>query len=78
MGIVVGGPTAAGTIVGRWFDSEYVFVGILALAGGAVLYVIGEIFAAGRNLAWSLMLWGVFAGLVLGLATELLIEAGGG
>jgi hypothetical protein len=29
-----------------------VFVGFLALAAGAILYVIGELFASGRRLSW--------------------------
>lgn len=77
-GLIGGGPTFLGTIVGTWFTSEYVFVGFLALAAGAILYVIGELFAAGRRLSWSLTLWGVLGGFVLGLATDLVIEIAGG
>jgi ZIP family zinc transporter len=77
-GLVGGGPTFLGTIVGTSFSSEYVFVAFLALAAGAILYVIGELFAAGRRLSWTLTLWGVFAGFLLGLATDLVIEAAGG
>jgi hypothetical protein len=36
-----GGPKFLGTIVGTSFSSDYVFVGFLAFAGGAILYVIG-------------------------------------
>jgi ZIP family zinc transporter len=73
-----GGPTFLGTIVGTAFSSEYVFVGFLALAAGAILYVIGELFASGRRLSWILTLWGVLGGFLLGLATDLVIEAAGG
>ena len=77
-GLVGGGPTFFGTIVGTSFSSEYVFVGFLALAAGAILYVIGELFASGRRLSWILTLWGVLGGFLLGLATDLVIEAAGG
>jgi ZIP family zinc transporter len=77
-GLVAGGPTFLGTIVGTSFSSEYVFVGFLALAAGAILYVIGELFASGRRLSWILTLWGVFGGFLLGLATDLIIDAAGG
>ena len=77
-GVVGGGPTFLGTIVGTSFSSEYVFVGFLALAAGAILYVIGELFASGRRLSWTLTLWGVLWGFLLGLATDLVIEAAGG
>jgi ZIP family zinc transporter len=77
-GLVGGGPTFLGTVVGTSFRSEYVFVGFLAVAAGAILYVIGELFAAGRRLSWSVTLWGVFGGFVMGLATDLVIVAAGG
>ncbi|MGA7269973.1 MAG: zinc permease [Acidimicrobiia bacterium] len=77
-GLIGGGPTFLGTIVGTAFSSEYVFVAFLALAAGAILYVIGELFVAGRRLSWVMTLWGVFGGFILALATDLLIEAVGG
>jgi ZIP family zinc transporter len=76
-GVVGGGPTFVGTVIGNAITSTYVFVGCLALAGGAILYVVGELFAAGRRLSWELSLWGVFAGFVIGLATELVVVAAG-
>lgn len=77
-GLVGGGPTFLGTIVGTSFTSEYVFVAFLALAGGAILYVVGELFASGRRLSWSLTLWGILVGILAGFGTELIIEAAGG
>ena len=77
-GVVAGGPTLLGTIVGTSFSSEYVFVAFLALAAGAILYVIGELFASGRRLSWVLTLWGVLGGFILGLATDLVIDAARG
>jgi zinc transporter, ZIP family len=77
-GLIGGGPTFLGTIVGTSFSSTYLFVGCLALAAGALLYVIGEILPVGRRLSWEVTLWGLMAGFFLGLATELVLEAAGG
>jgi ZIP family zinc transporter len=77
-GLIGGGPTLLGTIVGTWFSSTYLFVGCLALAAGALLYVIGEILPVGRRLSWEITLWGLMAGFFLALATELVLEVAGG
>jgi zinc transporter, ZIP family len=76
-GLIGGGPTFLGTIVGTSFSSIYLFVGCLALAAGALLYVIGEILPVGRRLSWEVTLWGLMAGFFLGLATELVLELAG-
>jgi zinc transporter, ZIP family len=77
-GLIGGGPTFLGTIVGTSFSSTYLFVGCLALAAGALLYVIGEVLPVGRRLSWEVTLWGLMAGFFLGLATELVLEVAGG
>ena len=77
-GIAGGGPTFLGTLVGISFTSPYVFVAFLSLAGGAVIYVVGELFAVGRRLSWPVTLWGVLAGFLLGFATEIVLEVAGG
>ena len=76
-GLIAGGPTFLGTVVGTMFTSEVVYVAFLALAAGAILYVLGEMFNAGRRLGWEVTLWGVFAGFAIGLATELVVVAAG-
>ncbi len=77
-GLIGGGPTFLGTVVGISFSSAYLFVGCLALAAGALLYVIGEILPIGRRLSWEITLWGLMTGFFLGLATELVLEVAGG
>jgi zinc transporter, ZIP family len=77
-GLIGGGPTFLGTIVGTSFSSAYLFVGCLALAAGALLYVIGEILPVGRRLSWEVTLWGLMAGFLLALATEFVLEVAGG
>ena len=76
-GIIAGGPTFLGTLVGTSISSTYVFVAFLALAAGAILYVVGELFNAGRRMSWEITLWGVLVGFLVGLATELVLVAAG-
>ncbi len=76
-GLIGGGPTFLGTLIGTAVSSEPLFVAFLAVAGGAILYVIGELLAAGRRMSWETTLWGVLAGFFAGFATELVIVAAG-
>jgi zinc transporter, ZIP family len=78
-GLLAGGPTFLGTIIGTAFTSEYVSVLFLTLAAGAIVYVIAELLNVGRKLGrWDVSLWGVLAGFLVGGATELVIVAAGG
>lgn len=77
-GLIGGGPTFLGTVVGTRFDSAFVFVGCLALAAGAILYVLGELLPVGRRLSWEVTLWGLLAGFLVGVATDLILVAAGG
>jgi len=78
-GLVAGGPTLLGTIVGTAFTSQFVFVAFLTLAAGAIIYVVAELLFTGRRLgAWDVTVWGVLLGFLVGLATELVIVAAGG
>jgi ZIP family zinc transporter len=78
-GLVAGGPTFLGTVVGISFENDYIFVAFLALAGGAIVYVAAELLNTGRRLGrWDVTIWGVLAGILLGAATELVIVAAGG
>jgi ZIP family zinc transporter len=76
-GLVGGGPTFFGTVLGTSVTSRYIFVAFLALAAGAILYVIGELFNAGRRLSWEVSLWGILAGFLLGLATDMILVGAG-
>jgi zinc transporter, ZIP family len=78
VGIIGGGPTFLGTLVGTAFASTvYVSVAFLSLAAGAILYVIGELFSAGRRLSWEITLWGILAGFAFAFGTELILVAAG-
>ncbi|HET9847291.1 MAG TPA: ZIP family metal transporter [Candidatus Dormibacteraeota bacterium] len=73
-GLVGGGPTFLGTVVGYVFTSTYIYVLFLALAAGALLYVINEMFHLGRRLnSPAAMGWGLLLGFLLAYATDLFL-----
>jgi ZIP family zinc transporter len=78
-GLVGGGPTFAGTLVGYQVTSQPLELLFYALAGGAVLYVIGEIWTAMRRYGHrTLGLYLIAGGFLVGVATDLLVSYGGG
>lgn len=78
-GLVGGGPTFVGTIVGYQVHSDALELCFYALAGGAVLYVIGEIWTAMRRHGFrTLGLYMVAAGFLIGVLTDLVVSYGGG
>jgi ZIP family zinc transporter len=73
-GLIGGGPTFIGTVVGYLFVSPYAYVLFLALAAGALLYVINELFALGRRLCKPPALaWGMLLGFLAAFATDLFL-----
>ncbi|MGH2911256.1 MAG: ZIP family metal transporter [Solirubrobacteraceae bacterium] len=77
-GLVGGGPTFLGTLVGYQVDSAPLELLFYALAGGAVLYVIGEIWNGMRRYDHrTLGLYMLSAGFLLGVATDLVVSYGG-
>jgi ZIP family zinc transporter len=78
-GLVGGGPTLLGTIVGYQVTSQPLELMFYALAGGAVLYVIGEIWTGMRRYGHrTLGLYLIAAGFLVGVATDLIVSYGGG
>jgi zinc transporter, ZIP family len=78
LGLIGGGPTVLGTVVGRQFSSEPVSLVFLTLAAGSILYVIIQLVAiALRGGHRPLLYWGVWVGLVAGFATDMVLTAGG-
>jgi len=76
LGLIGGGPTLVGTLIGQSFVNTTVYIGILALAAGSILYVIVQLISAAAKLGKThLFYWGLFIGLLLGYATDFLIEA---
>ena len=79
MGVIGGGPTFVGAMVGYNVTSEPLELLFYALAGGAILFVIGEIWAGVRrqgHAEFGLYLLGV--GFLAGVATDLVVAYGGG
>jgi zinc transporter, ZIP family len=78
-GLVGGGPTFVGTLIGYRVSSQPLEVAFYALAAGAILYVIGQIWgSASRRFSTTFVLTGLVVGFALGLLTDLVIGAGGG
>jgi ZIP family zinc transporter len=76
-GLIGGGPTFVGTLLGSFMSSPLLFVGCLALAAGAIINVVGELIVSGRRASWELTLWGLFVGFLFALATDLILVAAG-
>ena len=77
-GLVGGGPTFVGTIVGYQVHSDPLELCFYALAGGAILYVVGEIWTAMRRYGYRTFgLYCLAAGFLLGVATDLIVTYGG-
>jgi ZIP family zinc transporter len=78
VGLIGGGPNFFGTIIGYQFSSAPVSVLFLALAAGALVFVIGELFSAGRKLNSPLWNgWGIGIGFFAGLLTDFVLVAVG-
>jgi ZIP family zinc transporter len=78
-GIVGGGPTFLGSIVGYQVSSDALELVFYAVAGGAILYVIGEVWQAMRRQGHrELGLWLLSLGFFTGVVTDLVVAYGGG
>jgi ZIP family zinc transporter len=78
MGLIGGGPTFVGTLIGQAWVSETVSVLFLALAAGSILYVIIELLNILRGAGSKAMVtWGVLLGLILGFGTDFILVAAG-
>jgi zinc transporter, ZIP family len=78
LGLVGGGPTFFGTLLGQAWVNESVSVAVLALAAGSILYVVMELLhvsrAFGSKQAATL---GILLGLLLGFGTDFVLVASG-
>jgi ZIP family zinc transporter len=74
LGLIGGGPTFLGTLVGQRFVNTTMSVAFLGVAAGSILYVVIELFAVARKSGLKQVTgWGVFLGVVLGFATDAII-----
>lgn len=78
MGLIGGGPTFLGTVVGYTFVSQPLSILFLAVAAGAILFVIGELYHVARRSGMKYAaMWGLLVGFLLAYATELVLELAG-
>jgi ZIP family zinc transporter len=78
-GLVGGGPTFLGTLVGYQVHSDPLELCFYALAGGAILYVIGEIWGGVRRHGHRTLGLNLLAlGFLVGVATDLVVSYAGG
>jgi zinc transporter, ZIP family len=78
LGLIGGGPTFLGTVVGRSFTSDAVSVLFLSLAAGSILYVVVQLIGVALRAGHKEMLyWGIFLGIMAGFATDFIITAAG-
>ena len=78
MGLIGGGPTFLGTLIGVSWVSEAMSVIFLALAGGSILYVIVELLNVLRGAgSKATVTWGILFGLILGFGTDFILVAAG-
>lgn len=77
-GLIGGGPTFLGTMVGYYFVSTSMSVLFLSLAAGALLYIIGEMFRANwRSSVKFQASWGLLAGFIVAFLTDLVLMIAG-
>ena len=77
-GLIGGGPTFLGTIVGMAFHSTLVFVLFLALAAGSIIYVLSQLIPLIRRAqAQQLVMTGLVVGFTLAYGTDLFLMAAG-
>ncbi|MEV6208422.1 ZIP family metal transporter [Kitasatospora sp. NPDC051914] len=78
LGLIGGGPTFVGTLIGQQVTNETVSVAFLGLAAGSILYVVIELLAVARRAAMKeLTTWMILVGLLLGFATDGVLVAAG-
>jgi len=78
LGLIAGGPTFVGTLVGRSVVNDTVAIAFLGLAAGSVLYVVIELLAVARRAGLKeLTTWCILGGLLLGFITDGVLVAAG-
>ncbi len=79
VGLIGGAPTFLGSMLGYSVTSEPLELVFYAVAGGAILYVIGEIWNGMRRYGHrELGLWLLAIGFFVGVLTDLVVAYGGG
>jgi ZIP family zinc transporter len=78
MGLIGGGPTFVGTVIGQAWVSEALSVAFFAVAAGSILYVVIQLLEVCRRYTMPVVVaWWVLAGIVLGFVTDFVLVAAG-
>ncbi|MEV4263516.1 ZIP family metal transporter [Kribbella sp. NPDC049584] len=78
LGLIGGGPTFIGTLIGQQVVNDTLSVAFLGLAAGSILYVVIELLAVARRSGRKeLTAWMILLGLFAGFATDAVITAAG-
>jgi zinc transporter, ZIP family len=78
MGLIGGGPTFLGTLIGQAWVSPALEVVFFAVAGGSILYVVIQLFEVCKRFAMpTLVGWMLLVGLLLGFGTDWVLVAAG-
>jgi ZIP family zinc transporter len=78
LGLIGGGPTFIGTLIGQAWIADAVSIAFLALAAGSILYVVIELLNVNRSFGLQrLVTWGLALGLMAGFTTDWVLVAAG-
>jgi zinc transporter, ZIP family len=76
LGLIGGGPTFLGTVVGSAWVNEAISIAFFAVAAGSILYVVQELMNVNRKFGLPVLVtWMLLLGLFLGFATDFVLEA---
>jgi zinc transporter, ZIP family len=77
-GLIGGGPTFIGTVIGSIFHSELIFILFLSLAAGSIIYVLAQLLTiVKRAQAQQLVMAGLVVGFTVAYGTDLVLIAAG-
>ena len=77
-GLIGGGPTFIGTLLGSLWASPLAYIFFLSLAGGALIYVTMLMYNSGRRqVTYDILMLGIFVGLTAGFISDLIVSLGG-
>ncbi len=78
LGLIGGGPTFLGTLIGSLWVSPILYVLFLSFAGGALIFVILLMYSVTiRQTSSKTIIAGIFIGLLFGFLTDLIVSLGG-
>jgi len=76
LGVIGGGPTFLGTVVGSAWVNEAIAIAFFAVAAGSILYVVQELMHVNRKFGLPVLVtWMLLLGIFLGFGTDFVLEA---